>query len=143
MEICDAPTAHEAASGYANLHADEPDFASGHDAFLWDWVIGREITPNQYALTEYDPLQPQAQLEKVVNIEHSHDPGTYEIFDYPGGYVVAGDGRTYTNIRLEELEARYEVGHGTSSARGIYAGCTFKLVDHPGLDDEEYLITQV
>src|SRR5215203_5836030 len=82
MEICDASTAHEAAPGYEERDFDEPDIGSESDTFIWNWSMGHEITPNQYALTEYDPLQPQSQTElaKVVNIDHGHE-GTYEIFD--------------------------------------------------------------
>ena len=143
MVLCDAPSNHSPAEGYKDLHFDEPDLRSTHDAYIWDWVLGHEITPNKYANNDFDPLQPRAELLKSVNVEHSHDPDTYEVFDYPGGYVVGTDGKTYANIRLEELEAQYAVAHGTSSARGLYAGATFTLQDHPAFDAEEYLITAV
>lgn len=139
MVLCDSPSAHQPASNYDSLKFDEPDFESGTDAFLWDWNLGYEITPNQYAMTDYDFTQPQTDLSKVVNIEHPDDMGTYEVFDYPGGYTVAGDGRNYTKTRLEEAEVKYAIGHGTSSARGIFAGATFKLEDHP-TEADEYLI---
>ena len=143
LVLCDAPSNHAPAEGYKNLHFDEPDLRSTHDAYIWDWVLGHEIVPNQYAINDFDPLQPRAELLKSVNVEHSHDPDTYEVFDYPGGYVTGGEGKTYANIRLEELEAQYAVAHGTSSARGLYAGATFTLQDHPAFDPEEYLITAV
>jgi len=106
-------------------------------------LLGQEITSNQYAITDFDPLQPKTALLRTINVEHSHDPGTFELFDYPGGYVTGDEGRTYVNMRLEEVEAAYQIGHGTSSARAIFAGATFTLQDHPVCDAEEYLITAI
>ena len=143
MVICDAPSAHKTVSTCESLHFDQPDLKSTDDAFIWNWTLGQEITPSKHSLTDYDPLQPKAQLQNAVNVTHEHDPGPYEIFDYPGGFVAAADGKTYANIRMEEAEARYIVGRGTSSARGIHAGAIFKLADHPACKEEDYLITAV
>ncbi len=143
LVLCDAPSAHKPAPDYADLHFDKPDTKSTHDAFLWNWTLGTEITPNKYALTDYNPLQPKTDLSANMNVEHSHDPDTYEIFDYPGGYDKPDKGRHYANTRIEEVEAQYIVCHGASSARGIFAGATFTLQDHPAYDPEEYLLTSI
>jgi type VI secretion system secreted protein VgrG len=143
LVLCDGASAHSAAPGYASLLADQPDFSSGHDRYLWNWTLGHEVTPNQYALTDFNPLQPKSGLFKSANVSHEHDPGVMEIFDYPGGYVDPGEGREYVAIRMKETEAQYAVGHGTSMARGIYPGATFKLEGQDGFDDAEYLITSV
>jgi type VI secretion system secreted protein VgrG len=143
LVLCDSPNAHAAADGYDDLHADTPDLATGHDAYIWDLTHGQEITPTQYALTDYDPLQPRSLLAKAVTVTHDHDPDTFEVFDYPGGYVTPDEGRSYATVRMEEVEAQYAAIHATSSARGIYAGCTFRLIEHPVFDVEEYLITAV
>jgi type VI secretion system secreted protein VgrG len=143
LVLCDSPTAHKPASGYDDLHFDQPDLSSTHDAYIWEWTIAQEITSNQYALTDFNPLQPKAELFRSINVEHTHDPGTFEIFDYPGGYTTGDEGRAYAKSRIEETEAQYVVAHGVSSARGIFAGCTFTLKDHPTYDAEEYLITSI
>jgi type VI secretion system secreted protein VgrG len=143
LHFTDVPTAHSPAEGYEQLHFDQPDLSSTHDAFVWNWVFGTEITPNQYALTDYDPLNPKTDLGKSLNVEHAHDPGTFEIFDYPGGYVTPDHARFYANVRMQEQLAEYEVANGTSSARGLFAGATFTLVQHPICPEEEYLITAI
>ena len=140
--LCDHPTAHKAAPGYDNLEADKPDLKSTNDAYIWNWTQGTEITPNKYALTDYNPLQPKTDLAASVKIDHAHDPDAYEIFDYPGDYENPEEGPRYANTRLEEIEAQYEIGHGTTSARGVFAGSTFTLTSHPAYDEAvEFLVT--
>ncbi len=143
MTICDAPSAHKTVDSCESLHFDMPDPKSTDDAFIWNWTVGQEITPSKHSLTDYDPLQPRAQQQNADNVTHDHDPEPYEIFDYPGGFVAPEDGKTYANIRMEEAEARYIVGRGTSSARGIHAGAIFKLMDHPASEEADYLVTAV
>jgi type VI secretion system secreted protein VgrG len=141
--LCDSSSNHSPAEGYKDLHFDEPDLHSTHDAYIWDWVIAHEITPNQYAINDFDPLQPRAELFRSLNVEHPHDPGTFEIYDYPGGYVAPADGRSYVTVRMQEVEAPYAVAQGESSARGVFAGATFTLQDHPSMDSGKYLITGI
>jgi type VI secretion system secreted protein VgrG len=143
LVLCDSPGAHAPAPGYEELQADDPDFASEHDRFIWNWTFGHEVTPNQYALTDYNPLQPGTKLFKSTQVQHDHDPGPMEIFDYPGGYVTGAEGKEYVSVRMKETEAQYAVANATTGARGIYPGARFTLVGLDGFDDAEYLITSV
>ncbi len=143
LHYADAPTAHSPATGYEQLHFDQPDISSTHDGYVWNWVFGTEITPNQFAHTDYDPLNPKTDLGKSLNVNHPHDPGTFEIFDYPGSYVTPDHAKFYANVRMQEHLAEYQVANGTSSARGIFVGATFTLLDHPIMPEEEYLITNI
>jgi type VI secretion system secreted protein VgrG len=143
LHYCDGPTNHKPADGYDQLVFDRPDLGSKNDNFVWNWTYGTEITPNQYAHTDYDPLNPKTDLGKSLNVEHPHDPGTFEIFDYPGAYVTTDDAKFYANVRLQEYLTDYEVANGTSSARGLQAGVTFTLVQHPVCPEEDYLITGI
>jgi type VI secretion system secreted protein VgrG len=143
LVLCDAPTAHQAAPDYSELRFDEPDLKAKKDDFIWNWNLACEVTPTKYSLTDYNPLQPQADLGASANVQHQHDPGDYEIFDYPGGYEDAGEGKRYAGVRLHELEAQYTVATATTSARGLFAGATFTLQDHPIYMGEEYLVTSI
>jgi type VI secretion system secreted protein VgrG len=143
LVLCDAPTVHKHAPDYDDLHFDEPDPKADHDAFVWNWTCAQEVTSNKYALADYDHLQPKTNLAAEVNVQHDHDPGEYEIFDYPGGYADPAEGRRYAGVRMHEIEAQYIVAEGTTSARGVFAGATFNLQDHPAYDPDEYLITSV
>jgi type VI secretion system secreted protein VgrG len=143
MVVVDSSACHKPAELYSKLIFDEPDPESGHDAFIWDWTIKQEITPTLHSLTDFDPLQPKNNLFKKNNVEHTHDPVPYEIFDYPGGYVSADEGKEYAQARMEESESQYIVGHGSSAARGLYAGAIFALQNHPVCPEEDYLITSI
>ncbi len=141
MVLCDSNAAHAAAPGYADLHYDEPDLKSGHDAFIWAWEIEHEITSTKYVLKDYNMTTPKTDLLRTKEIEHKHDPGKFEVYDYPGAYPTGDDGVNYSNVRMQEVEAQYVTVSATSSARGIFAGAIFTLQDHPELDAEDYLVT--
>ena len=72
LVICDAPSAHKSVSNYDSLAYDLPDNIA--DTYIWEWSLSHEITPNQYALTDYDPLQPQTALLKSAPVSHSTTP---------------------------------------------------------------------
>jgi type VI secretion system secreted protein VgrG len=141
MVLCDARTAHQAAEGAASLHFDEPDLKTKEDTFIWDWTIGHEVTPTKVVLHDFNMIEPQTDLLRSKDLDHSHDSGKYEVFDYPGGYQKGDDGVKYAQVRLEEAEAEYALAHATTAARPVHAGVIFTLEDHPVLDAEEYLVT--
>ena len=97
--FCDSPNAHKPADGYDEIFYDEPDLKSKHDAFLWSWTIGHEVTPTQYMLTDYNMETPRTDLKQKTSVQHSHDPGIFEIYDYPGGYQKGDEGRASVNVR--------------------------------------------
>ena len=141
LVLCDAPSAHSAAPGYDELHFNEPSDKSTDDGFIWNWTLGHEITPTQYALRDYNMTTPKTELLRSKAVEHKHDSGKYEIFDYPGGYPTGDDGLKYAHVRMEEIESQYTVAHASTSARGVHAGVIFTLADHPVLAGGEYLVT--
>jgi type VI secretion system secreted protein VgrG len=70
------------------------------------------------------------------------DYGTYEQYDYPGGYVENADGSHYSKVRLEALQSDYERFSGEGNVAGLEVGALFKLVDHPRQDqNKEYVVT--
>ncbi|HVT81739.1 MAG TPA: type VI secretion system tip protein TssI/VgrG [Phycisphaerae bacterium] len=141
MVLCDAHTAHTAASGYDALHFDEPDLKSTDDKFIWDWVLDHEVTSTKFSLQDYNMTTPKTDLARVKSTEHTHDSGKFEIFDYPGGYQTPDDGLKYALTRLQEADSEFVVGQATTSARGVFTGAIFTLDDHPALDPATYLIT--
>ena len=141
--FCDAPDEHSHAKGYDDLIADRPDLSSKNDNYIWNWTLAQEVTSSQYVVNEFDPLQPKAQLLNTTRVTHKHDPGPFEVYDYPGGYVKPDEGKTYVSLRMDESTASYLTAHGTSSARGILAGCIFNLKDHEVCDAQDFLITSI
>jgi type VI secretion system secreted protein VgrG len=143
MVVCDANSAHSAASGYGSLAFHLPYVNATNDAYLWDWTIDYEATPIKFTLRDYNMTTPSADMERSKQSSLTHDNGKFRIFDYPGGYQVGDDGVKYAQTRMEQANAEYAVAEATTRARGIFAGATFKLEDHPVIDSAEYLITSV
>jgi type VI secretion system secreted protein VgrG len=77
------------------------------------------------------------------NVPRKYGKAEYEMYDYPGEYVEHADGDRLVDVRLNELQSQYENLQGEASARGLAAGCTFKLKKYPRADqNREYLITE-
>ena len=83
---------------------------------IWDWSISQEVTPTKHSLTDFNPLQPSDALLEQDKAAHSYDSDQkFEIFDYPGGYMVGDEGRVYATTRKQEAEAQFTTAHSSSS----------------------------
>ena len=142
MVLANGPDSHEKISGYEKIPYYPPD---QHDRRERDhingWLASRQIQPGAYALNDYDFVSPNKGLRKVKPLERGHAQAHYEIYDYPGGYTQPGDGDHYAEIRIQELQAQWEIIHASGNARGIAPGCLFDLVNHPRSDqNQSYLL---
>lgn len=71
-------------------------------------------------------------------------PRKLEVYDYPGLHVEPGRGEYLAKVRLEELTATREQGHGHGSSCRLIPGYTFSLTDHQTKSlNAEYLIIDV
>jgi type VI secretion system secreted protein VgrG len=105
-----------------------------------EWSISRELQPGKYALTDYDFERPSVDLEVKSHIKREHALAEYEVYDYPGDYLMRNDGETYARTRIEELQAKHERVQGATNSRNIATGFLFRLVEHPREDQNtEYL----
>jgi len=95
-------------------------------------------------LNDFDFKKPKTSLGATTNVSRKYGKAKFEMYDYPGEYLEHGEGDRLADVRLNELQTQYEILHGQASARGLAAGCTFKLKNHPrGDQNREYLITGV
>jgi type VI secretion system secreted protein VgrG len=105
------------------------------------WSFSREIQPGAYALDDYNFKTPSVDLLAKRNDKLPAGGSTGEIYDYPGRYADAGEGKHYVQVRLEELHADYELARGDTNARGLGAGELFKLTGYPRTEqNREYLV---
>ena len=142
LVLSDSVSSHDPFPGYENIPYFPPDEHLIRETHhIHEWTISREIQPGVYALTEYDFENPKANLMVKSAISRDHAQSNLEIFDYPGEYVTAGEGDTYVNARIQELQAEYEQAQGQANARGLAVGYLFQLTDYPRDDqNQEYLI---
>ncbi len=142
LVLADSISAHETFPGYDKIMYHAGTEGVTDRECLSDWVVEMEVQPGTYALNDFDFEKPKKALLAKSNIEREHAEADYEMYDYPGEYLEHNEGEAYAKVRIEELQTQHEVLHGESSARGLSAGFTFTLEDHPRDDqNREYLIT--
>lgn len=142
LVLFDDLSTHTAKSGYASLAYKKIADASSNDVeTIQDWDASAEVQPGRYTLEDFNYLTPKVDLVAANEISRPHDLSGFEMFDYHGEYLKPADGEFYSKLRIEELQCRYEMARGSGNARGIEAGRTFKLTDHPvGSINQEYLV---
>ncbi|MHC4469338.1 MAG: type VI secretion system Vgr family protein [Planctomycetota bacterium] len=141
LVLADDPGSHEPISGYEEVPfvfgGDEKSFAD----YLQSASLSHELQPCAYALTDYDFEKPKTDLKVMRNVKRDHAKADYEMFDFPGEYLVAADGEGYALRRIEELQAQYERLRGAGPVRGLMVGGLFSLTGHhcEGLN-KKYLV---
>jgi type VI secretion system secreted protein VgrG len=142
LVLADGPTAHKPKHGAESLayrpHADglkDVDYIS-------DFVLDQGVQPGAYALNDFNFKKPRVSLHGKASHPKNHAHAHHEIYDYPGEYEESKHGLDYSQIRIEELQAQFEVSHGQSSDRSMATGSTFTLDEFPREDwNKKYLIT--
>jgi len=106
-----------------------------------------EFRPGSWALSDFDFEVPTKSLHTrertVLDIDLMK---RFEVFDYPGSYLVRDRGSHLTRLRLEAEEARHHRISGTGSWIGIEPGKRFVLAPNRGdrsANNETYFITEV
>jgi type VI secretion system secreted protein VgrG len=110
------------------------------------WERQFEYCPGKYTQTDYNFETPSTSLltntSTVVDLPNI---SKFEVFDYPGIYQVKSDGDATAKRRMEEEEASYEVGSGSSECRDLTPGGKFSLGQHEAESEEgkSYVVTYV
>jgi type VI secretion system secreted protein VgrG len=145
LVLADSGSAHAPSPGYDTLKfVDAERLVRPEQETVRRWRQVSQIQPGRIALDDYDFERPSVDLAVRARMAREHAYDDYEMFDYPGGYLQAGDGEHYADARIDELHARHELAEGESNARGLAAGRLFKLTGQPRTDqNREYLILSV
>jgi type VI secretion system secreted protein VgrG len=144
LVLADSISAHKPFPGYADITFHELQEGAEEREVITAWTTEKEVQPVAYALQDFDFKKPKTSLLSSSNVSRNYGKAEYEIFDFPGEYLDHSEGQRLTDVRLNELQSQYELLHGEASARGLEAGCIFKLKDHPRTDqNRDYLVTEV
>ncbi len=140
--VADSYSAHQTFEGYAEIPFIQVERTSRiEQEYIHEWYFAREVQAGRYVLDDFDFEKPSVDLEVKTNQKRSHEQADHEVYDYPGGYLTAGDGNQIVRARLEELQARFELANGSTNARGVCVGSLFKLTGQPRSDqNREYLV---
>ncbi|WP_140629099.1 type VI secretion system Vgr family protein [Methylibium rhizosphaerae] len=142
LVLADSPSAHSPFEGYGSVPFIPHDRGGRLDQeYVGDWLFDREIQTGAYMLEDYDFTKPSTDLRVSTKHKREHAEAAGEFYDYPGEYNVNADGEHYVRTRLEELQCCHERAMGAGNARGIAAGCLFKLTGQTREDqNREYLV---
>lgn len=142
LVLADAMSNHVVVDGYAEIAYHEPEPQVVGKEFITDFFLEQHVQTGRFMHTDFDFTKPATNLETKLVHTTKYAGSNFEIFDYPGEYDVTADGERYAKVRLEELQADFEVGHGQSDSRGLTVGSKFALTAYP-LDkqNKEWLVT--
>lgn len=142
LHFSDSSSAHSAASNYATVPFYPPDPARMREVeHIFEWSVSLEVQTGVYVLNDFNFELPKADLSATSKIQRKHDLSKFEVFDYPGEYVKANEGTSYSQRRIEEQQARFERARGKSNALGLCTGSLFTLNGHQRNDQNaEHLL---
>ena len=145
LVLADGISSHAPYGDYAVVPWFPPDEHDRRERDHLDhWELSQSVRSGKYALRDYNFETPKANLEAKSQIIRPIEHAEYEVYDYPGKYDDFGQGEAFARKRMEELQADFEVMHGSGNARGMQPGFLFELENHSRNDqNREYLILAV
>jgi type VI secretion system secreted protein VgrG len=128
MVVTDSYSGHDPITGADEIDVIPPERLVRPDVeHIGSWDVGREIQPGVYVHTDYDLEKPAVNLRTQKALPRGYEPSTYEVFDYPGHYLLKSDGEQYAGIRIDEYGAQFETARGTTNVRALAVGALFTL----------------
>ena len=113
---------------------------------ITQWRAHKEIQTGQVVLRDFDFTAPKVFPEAKAKAPRKDASVKLEVYDYPGVFSKSADGDRYSQLRMEELQARFSRVDGGGAVRGLACGHRFTLTGHPRVDQNHaYLLmsTQV
>ncbi len=146
MVLCDSADAHQPLKDGAEIPYYPPDRAMREGQHIRTWSVQKQIESLEYELSDFDFVNPGAPVVSKSKKARDYSSGPWEaMYDYPGEYVTSAEAEHFATIRLQELQARYEMITGQSDHLGMIVGGRFKLtIPAKGLRPDqarEYILT--
>ncbi len=142
LVLADSYGAHDTYPGHAEIPYHPIDSSAVREEdYIFDLSLSTRLRTGAYAHDDYDFTHPRNQLLAQSVITRSHGQAGMEVYDYPGEYEQTSAGDAYARIRMEELQADYEIARGEGYSRGIAVGSLFNLTGYPWDKlNREYLV---
>jgi type VI secretion system secreted protein VgrG len=142
LVLCDSTGAHSATPSYESIPYFPPsDNAVREQDHVNEWLLSHSMQTGKLAHTDFDFVKPRTSLLAQHSIAGTYPKSDEELFEYPGGYYMVGDGTRYAQRRLEAIQHQHEQVSGSGNVRGLAVGALFTLESHPRDDqNREYLV---
>jgi type VI secretion system secreted protein VgrG len=140
--VTDSYSGHATTPGYEEIPFIAPERLARPDLeHIRSWEFSREIQPGVYVHDDYDLERPSVELKTQKSVVRGYSPSNYEVYDYPGNYVVKSTGENLASVRIDEYAAQFETARVVANARGASVGSLFTLKGCPRSDQNcEHLI---
>lgn len=144
LVLTDAASQHQPFAGYESIpYHVTPSGGSTDEEGISQWALTDSVTPGIYSLDDYDFRKPNAWLFQARQNPTSPEPGSINVYDWPGRFVDHGHGEFYARIHQERWQVEHQQIQGSATALGIAPGHTFTLHNAPFFSDNaEYLTTE-
>jgi type VI secretion system secreted protein VgrG len=111
---------------------------------IYAWESAEDVRSGRHYTSDFDFEKPKADLKSQRQAPPGHAHDEFEVYEWPGHYVLSGDGDTYAQVRNEgQLSARARAS-GRSNLRALAPGYTMNLAGHPREDqNRQYLLLAV
>ncbi|QJT81165.1 type VI secretion system Vgr family protein [Kosakonia sp. MUSA4] len=143
LVLTDAASEFKPFPGYETIpYHQTPSGGSTDEEGISQWALEDSVTPGIYSLDDYDFRKPNAWLFQARQNPSSPQPGSIDVYDWPGRFVEHGHGEFYARIRQERWQVEHQQIQGTATAMGVAPGSTFTLYNAPFFSDNgDYLTT--
>ncbi len=147
LKLVDAMSAHSEYPDYGTIKYLGTADADDDKGNILSWTRIKQVQPGTYKVNDFDFKRPQTSLLGSGTQDRQYSNSAFEIYDFSANYAdeEAGDhGDSYGKLRIEELQAQYDLVLGQSDCPGVVCGSKFTLSEHPRSDEnDEYLVVGV
>jgi len=132
-------------SSYQDVPAD-PGATDTPGGSIDTWDHQFEFRPGKWTRTDYNFETPTMNLlTSTPTVISLPNVTNFEMFDYPGDYMVKANGDTSTKLRMQEDEVPYEIATATSEYAGFSPGGKFTTEGHSASAEEGlgFVVTEI
>jgi type VI secretion system secreted protein VgrG len=134
--------AFNAAAGSTQSYRVDDSLGAKHILDAWHEKVS-SLGHERVSLRDYDFKKPENAVDAKATEQAQHPDDNREHYDYPGQFIDAARGNRLSKVRLEEMRCLRQRYFGKTSAKGVQAGATVKIENHPTARyNGEYLIVE-
>jgi type VI secretion system secreted protein VgrG len=140
LVLADAPSSHTEVKP-AIVYQRQMTEARTTEDHIWNVNSDLALQSTACTFLDYNFTTPSADLTVKAIDSDAGEKQPVEVYDYPGFYDNADNGKKLVSVRMEELTSRRTVITATTNARAITTGVKFTLSKHPDTSlSQEYLV---
>jgi type VI secretion system secreted protein VgrG len=106
-----------------------------------EFEFTQSLRPGIWTTDDYDFKKPKANISARNELPQNTAHSQLERYEWPGDYVDPNQGEAFARVRMQQLRANGELGHGKGNVRNIACGTVFELARYPSESaNQKYLV---